>query len=160
MTLGTRKYPGQLGTNQKWPTKALRTAAAHLRTDRDRVVAELARIAFADITDVLDASGRPLPPDDIPPPLRSVVKAYTVRKERRRVTRQGKRLTETVVVTHVELYSKLHALNSLARHLGMYGHRRQTDTVADPFLVNPAADVQVPTTWTAQPERRIERRAA
>jgi hypothetical protein len=146
--------------DRKWPIKAGKKRAARNRAARDRVVAELARIAFADITDVLDASGRPLPAGDIPPALRSVVKASTVRKERTRVTRLGKRVTETVVTTRVELFSKPHALDALARHLGMIGPRRHTNTVADPFQVRPAADVRMPITWTAQPECRIERRAA
>ena len=78
MTRGTGKDPIQPGRHRQWPTLARRKKAARLRADRDRVVADLARIAFADITDLLDASGRPLPPGEIPPALRSVVKAYTV----------------------------------------------------------------------------------
>lgn len=160
MSHGPREHPAPLDKDRKWPTAAMREAAARVRAARTRVIAELARIAFADITDLLDASGRPLPPGEIPPELRSVVKAYMVRREQTRVTRLGERVTTTVVKTHVELFSKTQALDALARHLGMIGPRRHTSTVAEPILVNLAPEVPVPITWAAQPDRRVVRRAA
>ena len=52
--------------------------AARRRADINRVVADLARIAVADIRDLFDDRGVLLPPDEVPAALRVALKVYSV----------------------------------------------------------------------------------
>jgi hypothetical protein len=82
------------------------------------VVGQLALIAFADITDVFDASGRPLPLADVPPHVRAALAKYTVRKKQSRVrSADGEVVPLTVEVIEVQLVSKIPALAALAHYL-------------------------------------------
>jgi hypothetical protein len=89
------------------------------------VVGQLALIAFADITDVFDPSGRPLPLADVPPHVRAALARYTVRTKRSRVrAADGEVVPRTVEVIEVRLVSKIPALAALARYLGRQSRLR------------------------------------
>ncbi len=83
------------------------------------MVAELARIAFADIRELFDERGRILPFADLSPSIQSAVAEYTVRK--------GRNGTHEV---RLKLHSRLPALAALGRHLGMFGRRSNRATLA------------------------------
>lgn len=87
----------------------MRAHERRCRVAADRVIRELAAVAFADIGDVLDEDGRLLPWSEIPPPARRAIARITVRR-----CRDG---SETVTVV---MRPKLAALDKLARHLGLY----------------------------------------
>ena len=91
---------------------ARQTRAAGLRVATNRVLVELARIAFADIGDVFDEHGAVIPFADLPPGIRSAIAEYRVR--------HGRNGTYTVCV---RLHSKLAALTALGRHLGIFDCR-------------------------------------
>ncbi|WP_181880902.1 terminase small subunit [Crenobacter cavernae] len=80
--------------------------------DRERVLLELSRIAFADIRLLYDANGALLPPRDWPDDIAAAV--------------SGLDTTELLsdgsggVTRKVRLADKLGALDKLARHLGLY----------------------------------------
>jgi phage terminase small subunit len=78
----------------------------------NRVLEELARIAFSDIGDVFDARGALIPFADLPPGIRSAIAEYRVRR--------GRNGTYTV---RVRVHSKLAALAALGRHLGIFDRR-------------------------------------
>jgi phage terminase small subunit len=77
----------------------------------DLVLRELALIAFADIGDVLDADGNPLPIKAMPVHIRRSIAAIEV------VQISG---TKKGTVTRVRLNDKLRALELLGRHLGLF----------------------------------------
>jgi phage terminase small subunit len=101
--------------------------AARCEVDADRVTRELALIAFADITDLLDHCGRFLPLSELPPAIRRALATFKVRRVRTQTWTAGggKRVIETVEVISVSLWPKLQALDKLARKLGMYGKARR-----------------------------------
>ena len=86
------------------------------RLDADRLLRELAAVAFSDIGDLFDADGRPLPTHLIDPVTRGTIASLTVT---RTVSASGD-VTETF---RVRFWDKLRALELLARHLG-YGRPR------------------------------------
>ena len=90
-----------------------------VRVAADRVIEKLCRIAFADIGELFDQSGRILPLPSIPPSIRPAVASYTLRRVR---SRNG-----GGEVVAVRLHSKLRALNVLARHFGMYRKDQSLD---------------------------------
>ena len=97
---------------------AFQTRPAELRAATDRVLDELARIAFADIGDVFDERGAVIPFADLPPGVRSALAEYRVRRSR----------NGTYVVS-VRLHSKLAALTALGRHLGAFGRHSDRATL-------------------------------
>lgn len=88
------------------------TPATKLRAAIDVVLAELARIAFSDIGEVFDAHGAVIPFADLPPGVRSAIAEYRVHYGR----------NGTFVVS-IRMHSKVAALATLGRHLGI-GRRR------------------------------------
>jgi phage terminase small subunit len=101
--------------------RARAAAAARLAITADRVLAENARIAFADIGDVADwgpggvtlKEKAALSPHD---------RAAIAELSSARVEKSG------AVRAQVKMHSKQHALDALAKHLGLYG--RGTRTIA------------------------------
>src|SRR5262249_3133030 len=91
-----------------------RAPVVKLRLATSRVLAELARIAFADIGDVFDARGAVIPFADLPPAVRAAIAEYRVRRYR-----------NGSYSVSVRLHSKLPALAALGRHLGVFGHRSE-----------------------------------
>jgi phage terminase small subunit len=88
---------------------ARREHACRCRVSRDRIIRELAAVAFADIGDVIGDDWRPLPLTEIPPAARRTVARLSIRR-----APDG---SESVSVV---LCSKLAALDKLCRHLGLY----------------------------------------
>ena len=82
------------------------------RVDADRVLRELAAVAFSDIGDLFDADGQPLPTHLIDPIARLAIESLTVA---RTVSATGA-VTETF---RVKFWDKGKALDLLARHLGL-----------------------------------------
>ena len=82
------------------------------RLDADRLLRELAEIAFSDIGDLFDQDGSPLMPHQIPPYARGAIESLTVA---RTVSATGA-VTETF---RVKFWDKGKALELLARHLGL-----------------------------------------
>jgi hypothetical protein len=74
----------------------------------NRVIAQLARIAFADISDVFDEHDQIIPFADLPPRIRPAIAEYRVHR--------GKNGTAFTV----KLHSRLAALTALTRHLGLF----------------------------------------
>ena len=104
----------RLETKQPAPPSGSRSASQTqskgLLGATNRVLVELARIAFADISDVFDEHGAIIPFADLPPGIRPAIAEYRVR--------HGRKGTYTVCL---RLHSKLAALTALGRHLGMFG---------------------------------------
>ena len=74
-----------------------------------RTIEELARIAFADLRQLFDADGNILSLDQWPDNLVPAIQSVKVR--------QGK---NGVVITEVKFWSKIAALDALAKHLGLF----------------------------------------
>jgi phage terminase small subunit len=86
--------------------------------DDDRVLKELARIAFSDIGNLVDADGQLLDLQDLRRDVTAALKRY--KKTSRTMTREdGTTETETEIV--VEFWDKLTALEQLGKHLGLFG---------------------------------------
>lgn len=104
----------RLETKQSTPPPCRRSArqprSVGLRVATNRVLVELARIAFADISDVFDEHGAIIPFADLQPGIRSAIAEYRVC--------HGRNGSYTVCV---RLHSKLAALTTLGRQLGMFG---------------------------------------
>src|SRR5688572_14580481 len=113
-----------LRSKQSTPSAGGRSArqprAADLRVATDRVLVELAQIAFSNIGDVFDEHGAVIPYADLPPGIRSAIAEYRVRHGR-----------NGMYVVGVRLHSKLAALAALGRHLGIFGCRPDRVTVAE-----------------------------
>ena len=90
---------------------ACQTRTGALRMATNRVLDELAQIAFADIGHVFDEHGAVIPFADLPPGIRSAIAEYSVY--------HGRNGTYSVTV---RLHSKLPALAALGRYLGMFGN--------------------------------------
>lgn len=83
----------------------------------DRVVLELARIAFADVRDLYDDEGNLLPPQDLPDDVAAVVSQIKVE-----LASHGKGEDRTVAaVIQVKMADKLGALTILAKHFKVIG---------------------------------------
>lgn len=98
--------------------KKARRQRTHLTADK--VVRELARIAFADVFEVYAADGSILPVRMIPPEVRAAVSAVKVRKERTtRRTDRGQDVTVHECEVEYKFWPKVEALSKLCDHLGL-----------------------------------------
>lgn len=83
----------------------------------DRVVMELARIAFSDIRDLYDDSGNLLPPPDLPDDVAAIVSRIKVE-----IAGRGKGEDRTTIaVLDIKLADKMAALTILAKHFKVIG---------------------------------------
>lgn len=115
--------------------RAARNAAAkRLRISADKVLRELARIAFSDVGDLVDDSGNLTPLYRLPIDTRRAVSGVKVRRQVRR--REGE---DDVTDSEIEykLWSKTDALQKLCTHLGL----AQEITPLDVLLATLPADV-------------------
>lgn len=88
-------------------------------THADQVVRELGMLAFSDVGDVLDFTGRDVrlrPANEIPEHARRAISSIKVR---RYTEGQGDAARE-VEVTEFKLWPKVRALEQLGRHLGLF----------------------------------------
>ena len=86
--------------------------------DPDRALREAARLAYSDITELLDGEGRLKPIAEWPEDLRAAVSSFEVTKRNGVV---GDDEQEEVLKVH--LWDKLKALELLAKHLGLLVNR-------------------------------------
>lgn len=91
--------------------------AEQLRLMTNRVLAQLAQLAFADIGDVFDARGAVIPFAELPAGVRSAVAEYRVRHYR-----NGSSSVRVV------MRPKVPALAALGAHLGAFSAPEQTDS--------------------------------
>lgn len=114
---------------------------AALREATNRVLVELAQIAFADIGDVFDKHGAVIPFADLPPGIRSAIAEYRVRHHR-----NG---SSSILV---RLHPKVPALAALARHLGICGRcfehepsrvSRAADRPTEPRSTQPVTGIEL-----------------
>ncbi len=103
---------------------ARRAQSKRTQITADKVLREIARVAFSDVFDLLDENGEFLHPRNIPFDTRQAIAAVKVSRERttRRVTRNGETETTTTTVESVieyKLFNKLEALGKLFNHLGL-----------------------------------------
>ena len=103
---------------------ARRAQSRRTRISADKALRELARVAFSDVFDLVDAEGHLRPVWQIPIETRRAIVGVKVTRKRttRRVTRNGK--TKTTVTVHESVIeykfaSKLDALGKLAHYLGL-----------------------------------------
>jgi phage terminase small subunit len=83
----------------------------------DRVVMELARIAFSDIRDLYDDEGNLLPPQDLPDDVAAIISRIKVE-----LKGQGRGEDRTVAaVLDIKMADKLGALTILAKHFKIIG---------------------------------------
>lgn len=108
----------------------VKAGEARAAVTQDRVVMELARIAFADIRNVMTWDGQRTTfkasnelDDDAARTIASV-KERTTRTE----DREGKAVTY-LETRELKLYDKLKALEMLGRHLGMFNDKLQIDVL-------------------------------
>jgi phage terminase small subunit len=96
---------------------AQKELADRLKLKAEHVLREYMLLAFSDIGDVADFSGkepRLVDPSAIPPEARRAIASVKIRKVAGTKKRRGE------VVTEVRLWDKLNALEKLARHLGLF----------------------------------------
>ena len=99
--------------------------AERTELDQDRVVLELARIAFSDLRNVVEWDGGGLhfrDSDELTPDVAAAVRE--IRSDRRRMRGRDGRETEREE-RHVRLYDKPKALELLGRHLGLFPTRME-----------------------------------
>lgn len=84
----------------------------------DRVVMELARIAFSDIRDLYDDNGDLLPPPDLPDDVAAIVSRIKVELKGRYVEGEER---SVIAVVDVKLADKMAALTILAKHFKVIG---------------------------------------
>ena len=82
------------------------------RVTADRVLRELAVVAFSDIGELFDSSGRPIPLRELDPATRRAISAVSTAS----VSDPSGIVSEKF---HVRFWDKLRALELLARHLGL-----------------------------------------
>jgi phage terminase small subunit len=98
----------------------LRAKAAEADITAERVLEELARVAFADIGQCFDAEGKLLPIKQIPEFMRRAIGGFDVVK-RKNHARDG----DTDEVEKVRLIDKSRALELLSRYFGMLVERKE-----------------------------------
>jgi phage terminase small subunit len=119
---------------------------------QDRVLQELARIAFVNPSDVLNlntAEVREGTAEDDLKVIAGVKVKYIPHKD---YDEDGKPVIETAIEREVKLCDKLKALDMLCRHLGMYERREDEDEKGEELGVVLLPDVQL----DAKPEVRSD----
>src|ERR1700686_2523426 len=106
--------------------------AERLRVHADRVLTALARIAFADIGNLVDWG-----PDGISLKPKSAVSADDRAAVAEIAAGQGRGGTGP----RLRLHSKPRALDSIARHLGLYGRTAQRFVPPPPYEGRPAREI-------------------
>lgn len=89
---------------------AQRARAERTKLSQDRVIEELAAIAFSDIRKMFDVTGKLLPPHDLPDDVAAAVASLVIQTPH----------DVGGVGVRVRLSDKLRALEMLGRHLGMF----------------------------------------
>lgn len=90
-------------------TQAREERSRRLEVSKDRVLMELARIALLDPADLFDAAGNLLPIHEMPEDARRTIASMEVHE-----------LKDGLSVQRIKLLGKKGALDTLARHLGLF----------------------------------------
>lgn len=104
--------------------EALQKASDRLEISSERVLAELARIAFFDVANLFDADGNPLSITDIDPDARAAIAGLDVFEE---YDGRGDERVKIGDVRKWKLADKLNALAQLAKHLGLAKEQVETN---------------------------------
>lgn len=111
--------------------------ARETEINAERVLCELAMVAFADPGEMFNEDGTLMHLTDMPPEVRKMVSSLDVET---RETKDG----TTVTFAKVRFWNKLEALNMIGKHLGILGsqveqkHLHLHSEVSNPFLNAPA----------------------
>ncbi len=101
--------------------KIQRELSEKLTITRERVINEIAKVAFFDIGEIFDEAGNLLHPDQIPENARQALASI----ETSNIT-EGKGDNATpVTVRKIRFHDKLKALEQLGRHLGLFVERHE-----------------------------------
>ena len=104
--------------------------AKRVEITADMVVRELAAIGFADVRECFDASGNILNPKRLPDSIARVVAGIDVIE-----------VKKDIKVKKLKLWNKVQALESLAKHLGMYQQESGATAININVIdANPGAD--------------------
>ncbi len=98
--------------------KAMAERSKRTGINQDRVIQELAKIAFVKMTDIIDSEGRIR--EDAPDEDKACIEAF---KYKRSQTENG-----SGIEREVKIASKLKALELLGKHLGMFTDKLDLDT--------------------------------
>lgn len=105
---------------------SLAKRAARTEVTADRVVTELARIAFGDVGVWFDDQGRLKPIHELPIEARAALASVDVQREKTTRTVDGtEEVTIEDCVVKVKAWDKVRALELLAKHLGIITERRE-----------------------------------
>lgn len=112
---------------------------ARLDLTADRVLQEIARIAFSDIRTWFTAEGKLRPIHELPTDVAAALGSVEVRRERTR--RDGEAVTEEDVVK-LKAWDKPRALDMLAKHFGLVRERHEhTGRDGSPLRLASDADI-------------------
>ena len=115
--------------------------ARKMEVSPESVIAELGKIAFADVADFTDDSGRFVGMDVLARNNSAAIQELTIDEERRSDGRSGakrKRKTgtaSTITRTRIKLANKLGALELLGRHSNLFGDREGGSQTAVKVIV-------------------------
>lgn len=97
--------------------KKIREREERLEIEADRTLLELARLAYVNPKDLVDEDGKVIPLKKMPRRLAACVKKLKI-KTRETEDDKGRKVIETTA--EIEVWDKLHALELLARHQGLF----------------------------------------
>lgn len=111
--------------------KALEKQQERILIDKDRVLAELARIATCDIAGAFDANGALLPIKDMPEDVRRAISSIEVESVPAIINSEGEADGEPATVTKIKFWDKNSSLTSLGKHFRMFVDRIEVNDVTD-----------------------------
>lgn len=104
--------------------KGMAERAAAVGVSKERVLIELARIAFADIRDVVDVNQHAIRPKAFDTLPRDITAA---------VAEVSERVSRDATTVKIKMLDKQKALELLGRHLGMWNDKLEVDVSLDPL---------------------------
>lgn len=102
--------------------------------DPDRALREAAKIAYGDLTLLLDDDGRVKPKSEWPESMRGVVSAYETETLRGNVD-EGDGKFDPILKTRLRVWDKPKALDMLFRHLALYNDETKVTVKGDVELI-------------------------
>lgn len=103
-----------------------------LNLKTETVLKELATIAFFNIQNLYDDSGKIIPMEKLPPHIAAAVESIDIKET---YTGTGETRTLSGTQVKVKLHSKLDALNALAKHLGLFEKHNQQQQEDNRYIV-------------------------
>lgn len=99
--------------------------------DKDRILAELARIATCDIAGAFDANGNILPIKDMPEDVRRAISSIEVESLPSIINKDGEADGEGGTVTKIKFWDKPATLRDLGKHFRLFVDRIEVNDVTD-----------------------------